>query len=404
MKKLFLPLGLLALSLVACYTPDPFTAESAGNHESSHASANGTMYRVNYDRENDESLQICNPSISQDTVNFPGAMLWLNFSRKLGVVAPDSEYNVVNSKARKVLQHDRLTISDTAEHVLWYLMRDESKGECQFQDPEWSTHADFIVALRGYDVDGSKTCSNLDFGIFAVRPSNNAKFWFVEKGMIEMASPHLWVDPSAKIPKDGDISTVEGFFGTNNVRLVYAEGSDKPLNIVFIDYANGGKKNAVSLKKPKDRSDWKIDAPLISPDGKYVVYNMYESSTSWEAYVQELSKDAEPIKIERMHEKMSEPAQPHWFESNGLLFVLWAEFPIGSSMVNDKDLTIADDGSVGYTVMREIRLLTGVPKVIEAKWEGDAFEIAKVPMTGGLSPDGKFLATGTNNAYLLKLP
>ena len=406
MKKKSLLLGLLSVSFFACYSPDPFTAESTEDHGSNQTSANGTMYRVNYDRVDDKSLQICNPSISQDTVNFPGAMLWLNFSRKLGVVAPDSEYNVVNTKERKVLQHDRLTISDTAEHVLWYVMRDASKGECQFQDPEWSTHASYLVALRAYDINGSKACleENLDYGIFAIRPSDNAKYWFFDKGILNVASPHLWVDPSVAPPEDVDNSTVEGFFGTNNVRLTYVDGPDKPLNIVFIDYAAGGKKKPITLKKPKDRSDWKIDAPMISPDGQYVVYNMYESSDNWEAYVQKLSKDAEPVKIERMHEKMSEPAQPHWFESNGLLYVLWAEFPIGAPMVNDKDLTVADDGSAGYTVMREIRLLTGVPKVIEMRWEGEAFEIAKVPMTGGLSPDGKFLATGTNNAYLLKLP
>ena len=100
----------------------------------------GKIYTVNGDN------QVCNPSISQDTVNFPASMLWLNFQGDLDVKSADSEYTVSVSKVR---QHDRLTISDTAKNVKWYLMRDLSKGECQFQDPEWSTHPDYRAsALR----------------------------------------------------------------------------------------------------------------------------------------------------------------------------------------------------------------------------------------------------------------
>ena len=398
MKKKSLLLGLCALSLTACYSPDPFKADYSDNSDSSSESAIGKIFPV--DGNKSESEQVCNPSVSNDTVNFPASMLWLNFDA-LQVKQHDEGYSVTD-----VVVHDRLTVSDTSNNVVWYLMRDVSEGECQFQDPEWTTHADYIVALRGYDVNGRKACEDLDYGIFAVRTSDKEKFWFYEEGIVVDAAPHVWVEPSAKAPEDGDVSTVKGFFGTNEVRLTYVEGEEGEQKIVFVDYANGGKSKAIRLEKPEGRKDWKIDSPLISPDGNYVVYNMYESSMSWEAYIQELSKDAKAIKIERTKDMMSEPAQPHWFEWNGRLFVLWAEFPQGSQMLNTNDLTntSVQDGSVGRTVMREVRLTAGAPSDLAVEWVGENRVVATIPMTGGRSPDGAFLATGTNNAYLLKLP
>ena len=327
MKKLLLPLGLLALTLMACYSPEPFEAEYSDESSNTDTSAEmGKIYSLNGGK------QTCNPSASQDTVNYPASMLWLNFSGTLNVNAPDSGFTL-----KKVLQHDRLTVSDTANNVKWYLMRDTSAGECQFQDPEWSTHPNFIVALRGYDVDGSKACENLDYGIFAVRMSDKKKFWFDKKGIPEEATPHLWVEPSAKVEKDGDPSTLKGFFGSDSVKFTYV---DENQNIQVVDYVNGtkGKPKTFKLKKPSNRKNWKIDSPLISSDGWFVVYNMYENSTTWEAYMQYLSENAEPIKIPRTKDMMSEPAQPHWFSDDGLKqwaskqmiwasFVVWSEFP-----------------------------------------------------------------------------
>lgn len=398
MKKNSLFLGLLSLTLIACYSPDPFNAETTEVSESDKISAIGKIYPVNKDK------QVCNPSVSQDTVNYPASMLWLNFGDKLNVNAPDSVYTLRYADGLDV--HDRLSVVDTANNVKWYFIR--SKGECEFQDPEWSTHANFIVALRGYDIDGSTACQNKDFGIFAVRMSDKKRFWFFEKNIISEATPHVWVKPSAETEKDGDASTVEGFFGTKEVRLTYVDGTENhPLDIVFIDFANGGKEKAIKLNKPVDRGDWRIDSPLISPDGNFVVYNMTMQSDekTWEAYVQELSKDSKPVKIKRTKDMMSEPAQPHWFAFNGRLFVLWTEFPAGrmQNRVNLMEAS-AQDGSAGRTVMREIRLTAGAPADLAVEWVGENKEIAPIPMMGGRSPDGKFLATGTDKAYLLKLP
>ena len=390
MKRIF---GLLLpVLLAACYTPEPFEAETV-NSASSTQSKIGTLYAIN------NEMQICNPSVTQDTVNYPASMLWLNFGGTLYVTPSDSGFPT------EAEEHDRLTISDTAGKVLWYVMRDTSEGECQFQDPEWSTHPDFAVALRAYDKKKKNLClpENLDYGMFAVRISDKKKFWFYDKDIREDASPHLWVAPDASDDVDDDAETVEGFFGTSDVRLVYVNDDDK---IVFVDFANGGLKKSVTLQRPSGKKGWGVDAPMISPDGKFVVYNLTENSSTWEAYVQELSASSTPVKIERWNKSLSEPGQPHWFAYSGRLFVVWIEVPSGKQMFNKELLSneSVQDGSAGRTVMREIRLMAGAPSDLAVEWVGDAREIAPIPMTGGRSPDAKFLSTGYKYGYLLELP
>ena len=388
MKRYFV---FLCALFAACYSPDPFEAETV-EVTTSQTSKIGKLFHVNGEE------QICNPSVSNDMENYPASMLWLNFSGKLDVKAPDSIYTT-----KRVRQHDRLTVSDTAGKVNWYMMI--GSDECQFQDPEWSTHGSFIVSLSGHAYsEGKLNCGgSLDYGIFAVRMSDKKRFWFYDKDIIETATPHLWVDESATPDTSASDSTVKGFFGTDKVRLTYVSSGNE---IVFVDFANGGLKKAKKLKKPAGRSKWEIDSPLISPDGNFVVYNMLENPSTWEAYIQELSENSTPIKIEQTQGMMSAPAQPHWFEFNGRLFVLWAEFPSGSQMLNKADLMkeSVQDGAAGRTVMRELRLAANAPSDLAFEWLDDMREIAPVPMTGGRSPDGKFLATGTNLAYLLKLP
>lgn len=391
MKRIF-EILLPALLLAACYSPEPFEAETVESASSSKSEI-GTLFAVN------NEMQICNPSVTQDTVNYPASMLWLNFGGTLYVTPSDSGFPT------DAEEHDRLTISDTAGKVLWYVMRDTSEGECQFQDPEWSTHPNFAVALRAYDKKKKNLClpDNLDYGMFAVRISDKKKFWFYDKDIREDASPHLWVAPEASVDEDAADSTVEGFFGTKDVRLVYVNGDDK---IVFADFANGGLKKTVKLQRPAGKKGWGIDAPMISPDGKYVVYNLTENSNSWEAYIQELSANSTPVKIERGDKSLSEPGQPHWFAFNGRLYVVWIEVPSGKQMFNKVILSdkSAQDGSAGRTVMREIRLMAGAPSDLAIEWVGDVREIAPIPMTGGRSPDAKFLSTGYKYGYLLELP
>ena len=376
--------------LSACvYEPEQFV-ESETNSKTSEVAG---LFAVN------DSKQICNPSVSQDTVNYPASMLWLNFGGKLNVKAPDSIYTVT-----KAIQHDRLSVSDTAGNVLWYLMRDTEVGDCQFQDPEWSTHPNFIVALRAFDTKKSKACENLDYGLFAVRMADKKKFFFYDKDISEFATPHLWVDPAAVPDTSAKESTVKGFFGTDQVRLVYV---NKKNQIVFVDFAAGGIKKSKTLKKPADVDGWMMDSPLISPDGNFVVYNMINSSmTGWKSFIQALSENSKPIEIEKSAGMISEPVQPHWFKYGSRLFVLWAEFPQGKQYVNKEDLSDASvqDGSAGRTAMREVSLEAGAPSDLAFVWLSEVIELAPIPMIGGRSPDGWFLSTGANYGYLLQLP
>ena len=385
-------------ALSACvYEPEQFVESEKGENSNSNNSVTdmGTLYAVN------DGKQICNPSVSQDPKNYPASMLWLNFGGTLKVKASDSVYTT-----SKVVQHDRLSVSDTSGKVLWYLMRDTEAGDCQFQDPEWSTHPNYIVALRAFNSKGESGCkeSDMDYGMFAVRMSDKKKFFFYNKEMSEFATPHLWVETGAEPDTAAADSTVEGFFGTNQVRLVYVNKKDE---IVFVDYANGGTKGAKTLKKPSGVDGWMMDSPMISPDGNYVVYNMINSSmTGWKSFIQELSGNSKPIEMEKSPGMISEPVQPRWFTYAERLFVMWTEFPQGSQFVNKNDLSevSVQDGSAGRTVMREVSVATGAPADLAFAWAGDMIEIAPIPMVGGRSPGGRFVATGTNLGFLLELP
>ena len=385
-------------ALSACvYEPEQFVESEKGENSNSNNSVTdmGTLYAVN------DGKQICNPSVSQDPKNYPASMLWLNFGGTLKVKASDSVYTT-----SKVVQHDRLSVSDTSGKVLWYLMRDTEAGDCQFQDPEWSTHPNYIVALRAFNSKGESGCkeSDMDYGMFAVRMSDKKKFFFYNKEMSEFATPHLWVETGAEPDTAAADSTVEGFFGTNQVRLVYVNKKDE---IVFVDYANGGTKGAKTLKKPSGVDGWMMDSPMISPDGNYVVYNMINSSmTGWKSFIQELSGNSKPIEMEKSPGMISEPVQPRWFTYAERLFVMWTEFPQGSQFVNKNDLSevSVQDGSAGRTVMREVSVATGAPADLAFAWAGDMIEIAPIPMIGGRSPDGRFVVTGTNLGFLLELP
>lgn len=381
----------LLFTLSAClYEPEQFVEPETENPgetfsiRKENVPWGGRLFAIN------QGKQICNPSVSQDTVNYPASMLWLNFGGKLYVNPPDSVYTT-----SKVIQHDRLSVSDTTGAVLWYLMRDTKAGDCQFQDPEWSTHPNYIVALRAFDVDGKANCENLNYGLFAVRMSDKKKFFFYDKDMSEFATPHLWVEPGAE--SSAKDSTVEGFFGTKQVRLVYVSADNK---IVFVDYANGGVPK--TLKKASDVKDWMLESPLISPDGKFVTYNALNSSmTGWKSYVQALSDNSTPVEIEKVDKMISEPVQPHWFSSRGKLYIVWTEFPQGSQFVNKSDLfsSSVHDGSAGRTAMREVSIEGN-----SVSLKGSVTELAPIPLIGGRSPDGRFVASGTNNGYLLQIP
>ncbi len=385
MKKFFL-LFSVAL-LVACYSPERYEAGSDSKGESSRSDF-GTLFDVN------GGHQICNPSVTMDEENFPASMLWLNFSGTLNVSEAPEGYST-----NRVGEHDRLTISDTAGRVLWFLMTDSVPGvECEFQDPEWSADGRFVVALGGFNAKGSKGCDEIEYGIFATRLSDNATFFLVESSVGEYGDPHLWVgSPKAEIDST---DSLQAFFGTDELKLVYSNGS----GLVYVDYAKGAK--PVKLSKPESAPSDELGNPLISSDGNFIVYHRLESSYAWNSYVQELSPTSKPVEIEKNGTMLSNPVFPHWWNFNGRQFVVWAEFASGNSYLNKSDLLKEStwNGSVGRTAMREVSLNASAPGDISVEWIGDVREIAPVPLVGGRSPGGHFVSTGTNNGYLLYIP
>src|SRR5574344_2186759 len=352
----------LSAACVSClHDPSAYEGGTPSVTSASSTADFGTVYPV------DGGKQICNPSVSSDTVNYPASMLWLNFSGSLSVKdAP------VGSTTSGVAEHDRLTVSDTAGQA------------------------------GGRVAKGAKSCDDAsDYGILAFRMSDKNKkpYWFYKDAISELATPHLWVgSASAAVDSSDSLGTV---VGTDSVKLVYVSEDDK---VIFVDFANGGKR--VTLPRPSGRSGWMMDSPLISPDGKWITYNILEDSFTWESYIQELAANSTPVKIPADSTTSLEPVQPHWWQFGSRLFVVWAEFPSGNAWLNKADLTnaSAQDGSVGRTCMREVKLTAGAPMDIAVEWTGAVREIASVPFTGGRSPDGHFLATGTNNGYLLMLP
>lgn len=396
MKYLITSTLLLALGLSACvYEPEQFEEKTVQSSASGADSQIGSIHAINKDK------QICNPSISQDTVNYPGAMLWLNFGGKLNVTPKDSGYAISN-----VVAHDRLTVTNQDNEVLWFLMMDST--DCQFQDPEWSTHPNYVVATRGVDSKGSKGCTKLDYGIFAARMSDHKRIWLVEDGLGEFTTPHVWVDPTVTaLDTSASDTTIQGFFGTENVRLVFVDRSD---DINFVDYANGGMEKSVKLKKSPEmeKEGWTPDSPMISPDGGFIVFNAVKgagNNTVMKSYIQKLSANSVPVEIERTADMTGEPMQPHWFKYGERLFVTWAEVSDNVFFIkNDFVKPETQDGSAGRTLMREIALDVNAPADLAIQWIGSVVEVASIPTTGGRSPDGKYLATGYEKGFLLELP
>lgn len=383
MKKLAL---LAFVFLASCYSPEQYEGKMASGNIAADSEF-GTVYEVNGGK------QICNPSVTMDAERYPGAMLWLNFSGTLNVNETEG------FTTTKVGEHDRLTISDTAWNVLWFIMLDSVGAECEFQDPEWSTDSDYIVALAGSNAKGSRGCDEVEYKIVAIRLSDKAFITLSDSVVDEAANPHLWLgERSAKVDSTDKVAK---FFGTSQIKFVYKNPAG---SLVYVDYAKSPKPK--KLKAPANASGNMLDSPLISPDGNFIVYDKLNSSYSWNSYIQELSESSSPIEMERTADMLSNPVFPHWWQFGSKLFVVWTEFVDGNSYLNKSDLTNEStwNRSLGRTSMREISVTAGAPNDVALAWNGDVREIAPIPLIGGRSPDGHFIASGTNNGYLLYIP
>ena len=345
--------------------------------------------------------QTCNPSISQDTVNFGGCMMWLNFSGDLPVeVAPE-----VTGFDKKATQHDRITITDTGNVVRWFLpIKSIATESEEFQDPEWSTHPSYIDFLVSSEYKSKWSC-------FAVNLPTKDTLRLCNEKMGETSTPHLWVDKSSvrsnevlsDINYDStsgivDRETVKKFFGTYNVKLTYALKENGILSLYYVDFSKGNQ--AVKLQKPADKRNWDFESPLISPDGKWIVFNAYEITSFYESYIQELSPTSLPILIE------SNAADPHWWshpDDPSKLYIIYTSIPGSNLVMSDlSDESLLKDGSAGQTYMAQVECFAGKPSIFSFNIISQKL-IINLPLKGGLSPDGKFLCTGSDKAYIVRL-
>ena len=121
------------------------------------------------------------------------------------------------------------------------------------------------------------------------------------------------------------------------------------------------------------------------------MYNGYKRGV-YNAYLQKLSPDAQPILVG------TERLDPHWFVSptDGSWHIVscWLE---NGRFVQDSYTSEKLDGSLGATMIRK----TSLPA--SADFVGIEEVLVRAAFKGGVSPDGKFAATGYGYAFLAKL-
>jgi len=359
------------------YQPEPEPGVTTG----SAATAEGTIYAINSGR------QICNPSISQDTVNLKGCMLWLNFADTLAVDVPDS-FPLYTKKTD--VQHDRLTITDRTNTVRWYMIKPaDVPVDKEIQDPEWSTHPNFLAFL-------GKDAANKWDG-YAAKIAPKAAFKFNEDSLTEFSTPHIWIGgtpasferDSGETPGSGFATRAEiiGFFGTDSVRIAW---SILTTGIYFVDYS-AANLQVTMIPRPAGKDDYYLESGLISPDGRWIAYNCYQNLEQIEAYAQQLTADSRPFLIE------PRAADPHWWRHpDGRLFIVYST----TGGVTKGDLAAITDGSLGYTMKQEVRLFPEGPAYMQFEKINQPQELVNLPFKGGLSPDGFSLCTGYEFAFI----
>jgi hypothetical protein len=363
----------------------------------------GNLYAIN------SGKQVCNSSISQDTVNYPGALLWLGFAGNLSVNNPPDDYTVTD-----VEQHDRLSISNTANEIDWFMMIDEVDWlNCEFQDPEWSAHPDYLVSLGGFF---EKTSCDVDLAydalVIRIKDKQTIRW---KKTLDAVSTPHLWVDPTVRadtslhLPDSttydenglADVASIEAFFGTKNVKFSYSLKEEAGMALFIVDYSKVNPA-PVKLTKPEGKDKYRIESALFSPDGNWVAYNTYENPFQYAAYIQSTA-GAVPLLVS------ATASDPHWFQhpqNENELYVTYVEIPDGKGykvIEQLDDATLLETGTAGSTWKRQVFLTLPEDRSNAENAFGVPKKIVNLPFKGGRSPDGAFMATGTNNAYLVEL-
>lgn len=387
--------ALFSAILVSCqfpYTPEQEPSVSTENTVSQKIG----VFPVNGGK------QTCNISISPDTTDFRGCILWLNFS---GALVQNVSPELAGYKTF-AQQHDRLTITDSSNTVRWFITRDEmgARGEDNFQDPEWSTHPRIIVTLLSSE--------NLQkWNLFAIDLKSRNSIKLCDEKMDEVSTPHLWIPETSTFSGTDDISpeynssgfadknSVRKFFGTSDVKVVFSRKESGSLSLYYVNYNESAVPS--KLPRPAGKENWKLESPLISPDGKWVVYNAYQSTRYYESYIQELRPGSVPILI------AEGASDPHWWthpDDRSLQYIVYARIP-GDNLVQ-ADLAepkVQETGSAGSTWMQQVKLFPGRPSMMAVVKTGDPILLVNLPLKGGRSPDGAFFCTGYSSAYIVRL-
>lgn len=345
-----------------------------------------------------KTRQICNPSISQDNVNYPGCMLWLNFDGTL-VTNPPLSGNYTTSGVK---QHDRLTISDTSNTVKWFIMRDQLNVQGELQDPEWSTSPDYIACLGNEDANG-----NDQFSGYCIRLSTKKNLKFNNKGMNGTATPHIWIKPgnrsidTSKVinpiyDQNGfiDKNSIKSFFGTDSVKIAYAKKELGILTLYYIDYSTD-QPQSIRLPKEIGKEQWHCESPLISDDGSWITYNAYESVKLFVPYAQKLSAGSKPYQV------APKGSDPHWWQDpeSKQNYIIYSVSPANTV---EEELTepILETGSAGQTMVKRVNF-SSAPGPLAFQMDTEATLLLNFPMRGGYSDDGKFLCTGYKYGYIV---
>ncbi len=385
-------------AFVACelpYRPEP----EPGLESMAVSSNSGVLYPIN------NGPQICNPSISPNP-HYSGCMLWLNYDGLINVRVPDSLPGY-NTGPAGVRMHDRLTVTDTSNTVRWYAMNTDLglDPDKQLQDPEWSTHPDYITYLS------QKTFSKWAAGV--VRVSDHGYINLTEGILEEISTPHVWIDPAGSNPKPVDSpaydengfidrKSVEAFFGTSKVKLVYSKLVNGSYTLFFIDYSDS-KPRPVMLPKPSGAGDFALESPMISPDGNWIVYNAaYRiNGSNYASYAQQLRAGSTPYPVSE------NAAAPHWWvhPNRDLTYVVYAQiegnYGVGAKYTPDLERT----GAAGSTYKQQVMISGSDNLAHHASFAliGEAQRLVALPFKGGLSPDSRFLCTGYDNGYIMYL-
>lgn len=376
------------------YTPDPEI--SIAVKDTIYNGSDFKIFPINGSR------QTCNPAISQDIVNFKGCMLWLNFSGPLEQNVPDQFADYGDFAGH----HDRITITDTSNTVRWFIKNEELGlgADEELQDPEWAVHPQYLVCLASSGLGQNWSC-------YAIHIQTKDTLNLCHEEMDMVSTPHLWVDGSVNYAggrvensfneKNGivDRESVRAFFGTDSVKLVFSLNEQRVLSLYYVDYSDGAE--MVKLNCPHNREGWNFESPMISPDGKWIVYNGYENVRYYETWIQELAPESRPILLGESI------CDPHWWvhpDDKTLTYIIYLSV-VGSNFVREdlSDPEIAKTGEAGTTFIQQVKLFAGRSTLAGFRKIDSPEVVINLPMKGGLSPDGEFICTGYDRAYIAKL-